>query len=168
MKKTLTRTKRPKAITQSKLADLYEPDEVAWLEQSVGLIQQGREDELDFKNLAEFLESMAISQRREVKSRLISLLVHLLKWQYQPKGRSRSWEITIFNQRTELEDIFSSATLRNHALDVLPKAYAKAVKQTCLETDLPVSMFPETCPYSLEFLTGEELPKSDDADKVNV
>ena len=164
MKKTLTRKKKPKAIVQSKLADLYEPDEVAWLEQSVSLIQQGRVGELDFNNLAEFLESMAISQRREVKSRLTTLIAHLLKWQFQSQNRTGSWKATVMHQRDELGDILESTTLKNHALDVLAKAYERAVRQAAVETGFAVSHFPAECPFSLDYLLGSELPDGTEPD----
>jgi hypothetical protein len=119
-------------------------------------------NELDFQNLVEFLESMAISQRREVKSRLITLLAHLLKWRFQPQNRTGGWTATIIHQRVELEDILSSKTLRNHAVDILPKAYLHAVREAAAETGFTQSHFPSECPFSLDFLLGSQLPEGDE------
>lgn len=143
---------------QEELARLYEADETAWLEESCRLIRAGRLDALDYDNLASFLEDMAIRERREVKSRLRVLLAHLLKWQYQPRKRTKSWSTTIINQRFELNNELT-ASLRKYAEEVLPESYQSAVKLAAHQTDLPRTAFPADCPYSLdEILSGEELP----------
>ena len=72
-------------------AELYETDETAWLDAMAQCAQRGAHAELDFEHLAEFLSDMAKRDRREVESRLATLLAHWLKWQYQPEKRSRSW-----------------------------------------------------------------------------
>jgi hypothetical protein len=137
-----------------KLSRLYTADETAWLEKSAGLIGEGRYDELDYKHLEEFLWDMAKRDKREVTSRLTMLLMHLLKWDYQPRKRSRSWQVTILTQRDELEDALASKTLTNHAQEVLPGAYAKALRRAAVETGLSEDKFPRECPYSLEEVLG--------------
>jgi hypothetical protein len=127
------------------------------------LIRAGRLDEVDFAHLAEFLEDMAKRDRREVRSRLTVLMVHLLKWRYQPQKRSRSWLGTLYQQRHELADLIEQGVLRNHALDVLDAAYARAARQAAAETDLPESAFPASCPYTIDDLLtvsehAEDLP----------
>src|SRR5207244_7760444 len=87
------------------LAQLYEADETAWLEAMADLIQQGRWSDLDYPHLGEFLSDMARRDRREVESRLATLLAHVLKWLHQPEHRSRSWRGTIVEQRQELEGL---------------------------------------------------------------
>ncbi len=137
-----------------KLNRLYTADETAWLEKSASLIGEGRYDALDYKHLEEFLWDMARRDKREVMSRLTTLLMHLLKWDYQPRKRSRSWQVTILTQRDELEDALESKTLKNHAQDVLPRAYAKAVARAAAETGQSERKFPRECPYSLEEVLG--------------
>src|SRR5438874_1944892 len=95
------------------LSDLYETDETAWLERMAELVRRGRIEELDLPNLSEFLSDMARRDRREVESRLAVLIAHLLKWEYQPPKRSRSWLVTIEQQRQELLRLLESGTLRN-------------------------------------------------------
>ena len=112
--------------------------------------------ELDFKHLGEYLLDMAIRDRREVFSRLTTLLTHVLKWEYQPRKRSRSWKSTIMTQRYELQDLLESRTLENHALEILPKTYARARKQAATETGLAQQRFPQECPYTLTELLSEE------------
>ena len=137
------------------LSDLYEADETAWLDAMAKLIRQRRFKDLDYKHLGEYLEDMARRDRREVKSRLVVLMAHLLKWQFQPKRRSRSWRATIIHQRQELADDVGLGVLRNYAGSVLTSAYANAVKLAIAETGLAADAFPAECPYSLEQVLSE-------------
>lgn len=130
--------------------ELYESDETAWLDAMSELIEEGRLDELDFPHLAEYLSDMARRDRREVLSRLVVLVKHLLKWQYQPKKRTKSWHITIITQRQELEDDLSGGVLRQHAQSNLHLAYSRAVARAATETGLPTEAFPKECPYTLD------------------
>ena len=114
------------------------------------LIAERRFGGLDYEHLHEFLTDMARRDRREVLSRLKNLLLHLLKWEYQPDHRSKSWVKTIEEQRQELRYLLESGTLRNHAQDVLVKAYEQAVKLASIETGLSESTFPQACPLTLE------------------
>src|SRR5687767_2895915 len=98
-----------------RLTDLYERDETAWLEMMAELVREGRLADLDYAHLGEYLDDMAKRGRREVDSRLIPYMAHVLKWMYQPRKRTRSWRLTIETQRQELGlDFESSRTLRNH------------------------------------------------------
>jgi hypothetical protein len=143
------------ARTNRKLVGLYVADETAWLEQMAQLIQERRYAELDYKNLREFLIAMARRDRREVLHRLTTLLEHQLKWDHQPSMCSRSWELTMRVQRQELKDLCDSRTLKNHALEVLGKAYVRARYNAASETGLPEERFPGECPYSLDDLLTE-------------
>jgi hypothetical protein len=138
------------------LSVLYEQDETAWLEVMSNLAAEGRHAEMDFPNLSEFLADMAKRDRREVSSRLVVLLIHLLKWEYQPDHRSGSWQGTILEQRRELRKLLESGTLHNHADSVLAEAYADARKQAAAETGLPRGTFPGECRWDLESLVTDE------------
>lgn len=140
------------------LSQLYEADETAWLEAMAELIQHGRRDELDYPHLEEYLSDMAKRDRREVKSRLTTLLTHSLKWMHQPDHRSRSWRGTIIEQRQELSNHAASGVLRNHAEAVLADAYAEAVERAAAETNLAIEAFPRACPYTLEQLLAPGFP----------
>src|SRR5438105_12801289 len=87
------------------LSLLYERDETAWLEAMSALAASGQYVELDFPHLSEYLADMAKRDRREVISRLVVLLCHLLKWEHQPERRSGSWRGTIRAQRRELRQL---------------------------------------------------------------
>lgn len=137
------------------LSLLYEEDETAWLEAMAALAADGRHAAMDFPHLTEYLADMAKRDRREVFSRLVVLLTHLLKWEYQPERRSGSWRGTIREQRRELRQLLESGTLRNHAAAVLADAYAEARRQAADETELSVDMFPAEDARSLDALLAE-------------
>ncbi|HVC94743.1 MAG TPA: DUF29 domain-containing protein [Pirellulales bacterium] len=131
-------------------AGLFELDETCWLEATADLIRQGQLDSVDLATLAEYLTDMARRDRREVFSRLVVLLSHLLKWEYQPDRRSGSWQGTILEQQRELRQLLDSGTLRDHATAVFAEAYADARKQAAAETEIARGTFPEECPWDLE------------------
>ncbi len=124
------------------LSVLYERDETAWLEAMSALAACQRYAEMDFLHLSEYLTDMARRDRREVFSRLVMLLCHLLKWEHQPDHRSGSWRGTIREQRRELRQLLESGTLPNHAEAVLADAYAEARRQAADETELSLDVFP--------------------------
>ncbi len=83
---------------------LYDQDFYAWANEQAGLLRAGRLSEADIEHIAEEIESMGKSEKRELVSRLTVLLLHLLKWQHQPAFRSKSWRLTLEEQRDRLED----------------------------------------------------------------
>ena len=148
-------------LTPVTTAAWHEVDETAWLEATAELIRQGRLEEVDRAALAEYLTDMANRDRREVFSRLVVLLSHLLKWEYQPDRRSGSWRGTIMEQRRELSTLLESGTLHNHtlhnhALSIFADVYAAARQQAAAETDLPRDTFPSECPWELEALLADD------------
>jgi hypothetical protein len=138
--------------TPTRLPELYAEDETAWLEEMADRIAAGERDSLDFASLQEYLTDMANRDRREVYSRLVVLIAHVLKWQHQPDRRSGGWQATIFEQRRELKGAASKGVLRRHADDVLADAYADAVEEAAGETGLPAATFPADCPYTFDDL----------------
>jgi hypothetical protein len=143
----------------SDLCELYSRDETAWLEAMAELARRGETAALDLDNLAEYLTDMAQRDRREVKSRLVVLLAHLLKWEFQPEKRTRSWKSTVVAQRQELADFAAQGVLRTHAERVLPDAYGDAVERAAADTGLTPSTFPAECPYTFDSLLTIELPQ---------
>lgn len=143
------------------LSALYERDETAWLESMAELAREGRAEELDLPHLAEYLSDTARRDRREVESRLVVLLAHLLKWVHQPDHRSRSWRVTVIEQRQELNRLAGRGILRHHAEAVLAEIYPEAVERAAAETGLPADRFPLECSYTLDQLLAIELPEAD-------
>ena len=139
--------------------NLYEADFVVWAEAQAEALRAGRLDALDLEHLAEEIEGLAERDRRELRSRLRVLVMHLLKWQHQPDRRSGSWEATIDIQRADLEDPFeSNPSLRREVPDVLAAVYPRAVKGAAKETGLPPGTFPKACPFTPEQVLGDWLP----------
>ena len=140
--------------TELALPELYTEDETAWLEAMADLIGSGNRAELDYASLQEYLTDMAKRDRREVESRLVVLIAHVLKWRHQPEKRSGSWRSTIVGQRHELEGLAGRGVLRAHAESVLAKVYPRSVELAAIETGLPAEAFPaESVDSVTELLT---------------
>jgi hypothetical protein len=132
-------------------APLYERDFALWAEAQARALAGGRADALDWANLAEEIESLGRSQKREIASRLSVLLAHLLKWAFQPEQRKYGWRATIAEQRGALDDLIeTSPSLRGYPETVFDKAWRSALNKAVLDTDLPPSTFPPSCPWTLE------------------
>jgi hypothetical protein len=138
-------------------APTYEADFVRWLEHQAALLRQGRVHELDLENLAEEVDDIGRSQRRAVESELSIILIHLLKYQFQPLKRSRSWVDTLLEHRGRLaRDVSASKSLRLHAEAELSDLYRLARKRAAVQTQLPLDNFPETIPYTLAQVLDED------------
>ncbi len=135
----------------------YDLDFHAWLNKNVELLRDGRLTEIDGEHIAEELESMGKLDLRQLRSRLQVLVMHLLKWQYQPEKQSKSWLVTIEHQRDEIEALLlDSPSLRGKLEAGLEMVYPKAVRDASRETGLSEEVFPLSCPFEL----GEILERS--------
>ena len=136
---------------KTKLSQLYETDFNLWIEQTVNHLKKGNLQALDLDNLIEEISDMGRNNRREIFGRLKVLLMHLLKWQYQPEKRTNSWINTIDEQREQLELIFrDSPSLKPYLADIFAECYQKEVRGTVNETNLPKETFPVDCPFTQE------------------
>ncbi|HEX3863766.1 MAG TPA: DUF29 domain-containing protein [Stellaceae bacterium] len=134
----------------------YDEDFFAWTEEQARLLRAGEVAALDLANIAEEIESMGRSLRRELRSRIIVLLVHLLKWQYQPGFRSRSWSSTIREQRRQIGDLLDDApSLEATVSAELIRLYQPARDRAVDETGLPETAFPADCPFTPEQILAE-------------
>ena len=136
----------------------YQADFYAWTQQQAELLRDQKIEQIDWCNLAEEIEDMGRSEKRQLESRLEVLIMHLLKWQFQPNLRSRSWQLTIEEQRLRIEKLLAENPSLKSKLAVIPeKIYPLAVISAEKESGL--SLFPEICPYDLtEILAPEFLP----------
>jgi hypothetical protein len=129
----------------------YEEDFYSWTVEQSRLLRAGELSAIDAANIAEEIESMGRSDRRELKSRLVVLLMHLLKWRHQPGSRSRSWSAAIDEQRLQIEGILGeSPSLRPSVAAMLVEAHAIARARAIAETGLADEAFPEACPFTAE------------------
>jgi len=139
-------------LTPNVPADFY-----AWTQETSQLLLEGCYTKVDMKMIAEEIKSMGASERRELINRLAVLLMHILKWQYQPGLRSRSWKLTIIEQRQEIQDLLEDSPSLKHKLPKeFNKAYARAILKAEKETNLPRKTFPQDCPYTLEQVLDEQ------------
>ena len=130
---------------------LYETDFNLWIEQTVNQLKNGQIQDLDIENLIEEVQSMGSNDKREIKSRLIVLIMHLLKYKYQPKKKTKSWISTIITQRNELELVLENSPSLNPFLkENISECYQKARKNASMETKLPLTTFPLECPFTPE------------------
>jgi len=140
----------------------YLEDFSSWISQTTQLLRERRWHEIDVPNLIEEVEDLGKSERRGIASQLTRLLLHLLKWQYQPQRRSDSWLDSITDARTQIElTLEDSPSLRRYPTEQLEESYQRARRQAAQQTGIEISVFPGVCPYSLELvLTENWLPES--------
>ena len=134
----------------------YAADYSIWARNTANLVRENRWREIDLEHLAEELEDLSKSEKRGITSQLIRLLLHLLKWQYQPQRRSDSWLDSITDARTQIElTIEESPCLRSYLQEQLAQAYQRARRSAAQQTGLPLSTFPEFCRYCLTDILSE-------------
>lgn len=146
------------------MASRYEHDFHDWTRQQAELLRRGRFEELDVEHLIEEIEGMGASERRQLASRLKVLLAHLLKWQFQPHLRSRSWRATIKERRLSLSELLGeNPSLRSGLPEAVATAYRHAVLLAVRETDLDEEVFPSRCPFSIRQIVAEAFFPADPA-----
>ncbi len=129
----------------------YETDFYQWTQQQADLLRQGALSALDVENLIEEIESMGKSDRRSIRSHLANIILHLLKWRYQSDHRSASWGDSIDNGREEVAWILKdSPSLKPQINTLVDEIYASARRKAGRETQLPLTTFPEQCPFTVE------------------
>lgn len=129
----------------------YEIDFYTWAIEQAAAIRSGQYAQLDVDNIAEELESMGRSEKRALDSRLTVLLSHLLKWQYQPARRGKSWQLTIKGQRINVNDVLSdNPGLKAKLPEILKHAYYRAIIDASSETGIDETSFPSECPWLFE------------------
>jgi hypothetical protein len=129
----------------------YEADFYGWANEQAALLREGRLNEADIGNIAEEIESMGRSEKRELVGSLAALLTHLLKWRHQPGGRGSSWRASIAVQRDDIADhLEDNPSLRSQLPEALVRAYRKAFIVAGDETKLGAAAFPPVCPWTFD------------------
>ncbi len=138
----------------------YDSDIVAWAREQAALLRAGNFSALDIEHIADEVEDVGRSEKRELGRRVAVLLTHLLKWRHQGALRSRSWERTIREQRRAIRlHVAAVPSLEATLVDDswLASVWSDAVSKATEETGL--ADFPEVCPWSQdEILDPEFLP----------
>ncbi|MDZ8185239.1 MAG: DUF29 domain-containing protein [Nostoc sp. ChiSLP02] len=143
-------------------SDLYEQDFYLWIQTTAELLKQKNFTQLDLENLIEEIETMGRSEKKALRSNLEVVLMHLLKYQYQPEKRPGSWQATIREHRKRLrEALEESPSLKPYFDEVLGQCYDHARLLAADETELVVATFPEQSPFTSEqVLEPNFLPES--------
>jgi hypothetical protein len=129
---------------------LYETDLYAWSQDQSARLRAQASTAIDWEHVAEEIESVGESERSEIESRMAVLLLHLLKWQFQPEQRSGSWRSTMIEQRGRLaKRVRRSPSLKHYPAEVLAEEYGYARPKAASETGLPEATFPIRCPYTV-------------------
>lgn len=129
----------------------YDEDFYAWTHEQAALLRSGKLAEADIARIAEEIEGMGRAEKRELVSRLTILLLHLLKWRFQPTHRGASWEATILNQRLDIADHLADNPSLKAGLDgFMASAYERARNGAAAETGLARQTFPAECPWSFD------------------
>ena len=146
---------------KAELQMLYETDYMKWIETTIEKLRSQDYANVDWENLIEEIEDMGRSERKSLKSNLIVILLHLLKWQFQPERRSGSWEASIIEHRRRVkDDLIDSPSLKPYLENIFAECYTQAVKQAKAETGLPLETFPVECTYELpQVIDDEFLPE---------
>jgi hypothetical protein len=132
-------------------------DFCAWSLEQAALLRERKIAEADIDLIAEEIESMGKTEKRELTSRLAVLLLHLLKWRYQPRGRGNPWRLSIANARDEIAALIAdNPSLKSALDDVLAQAYRYARRKAAIETHLAEERLPGQCPWSFADATSED------------
>lgn len=144
----------------SKTNSLYAQDYQLWLEKTVYLLKNKNFSQLELENLIEEIESMGRSEKNALRSNVRVLIVHLLKYKFQPQNRSNSGLYTIYEHRQRLQEAFlDSPSLKSYYIEVFDNCYEHGRKEASIETGLPLSVFPKESPFSVdEILDSEFFP----------
>ena len=146
------------SITDTK--NLYNRDYCLWLIHTAQLIKAGNFSEIDAANLIEEIEDMGRNEKRAIESNLVVVLLHLLKYKYQPEKKTNSWKASIREHRRRLRKAFSvSPSLKPYLKEVFAESYQDSREQAADETGLSIDNFPTLCPFTVaEVLDSNYLP----------
>jgi uncharacterized protein YPO0396 len=135
----------------------YETDFYAWAAQQAAALRAKDWAALDLEHLAEEVEDLRKTERRGVQSQLRLIFSHLLKWRHQPAKRTESWRTTIANGRVLVQEALEDLPSLARELPALATAaYPRARRDAAKETGLPLTTFPEACPWTVTQVLDED------------
>ncbi|MDX2270807.1 MAG: DUF29 domain-containing protein [Cyanobacteriota bacterium] len=130
---------------------LYNQDYYLWSQKMAALLRSHHWEQLDIDHIAEEIESLGRSERRALESNLLILIIHLLKWKYQPDKQTNSWKYTIREHRQRIDrELRESPSLKPYLAEVFSETYENARQLAADETGLDILIFPPDYPFSIE------------------
>jgi predicted DNA-binding ribbon-helix-helix protein len=136
---------------------IYEQDYCLWIEDVINQLKDNNLNPLDLINLIAELDNMGRSEKNALESNLRILLLHLLKYKYQPDLRSKSWLFSIMEHRLRINKAFrNSPSLKRYFSEVFEESYQDACKLAVAETGLAQDTFPSLCPFTQEEVLAEQ------------
>ncbi|WP_334312294.1 DUF29 domain-containing protein [Oscillatoria sp. CS-180] len=147
---------------------LYETDYMQWIEATVEKLRCQDYAHMDWSNLIEEIKDIGKRERRNLKSNLVVLLLHLLKWHHQPTHRTGSWAGSIVEHRRRIHEMLKdSPSLFPYLERVLAEAYQDAVQQAEAEMMLSADTFPDECEFTFSHILNEQLPPKRISDRLS-
>jgi Domain of unknown function DUF29 len=145
-------------MSEAIVNSLYETDFYRWTQAQADALRRGALNEIDWENVAEEIESLGRSEKKEIRSRLMVLLAHLVKWKYQPTNQCPSWRASIREARNEIGLILDdNPSLRAFPAEAMAKAYERGLASARDETG--IADLPEACPWTIDqVLDADFLP----------
>lgn len=141
-------------------SELYDTDFYLWTQTTAKLLKERKLDRVDFENLIEEIESMGRRDKKELKSRLTTLIEHLLKityWQSEKANNARGWRQTIVEQRRQIQYLLEdSPSLRGLLAEIWIECYVNARKDALNKYELEAEIFPSEPVFSLEDILNED------------
>lgn len=132
----------------------YDRDFYSWALEQARLIRDGRLDAIDRENVAEEIESLGREQFNKLGALFACFSSMMLKWDFRPERRSRSWALSIETQRVEVEDVLGdNPGLKPRVPEAIARAYRKARLEAARETDMAPDRLPSHCPYGPDEIT---------------
>ena len=142
----------------------YDEDILLWSQEQARLLRSGDFSKLDIEHLADEIEDVGKSEKRELASRMAVLVAHLLKWRFQPELRGASWRATINDQRRRIKLLIKGTPSLKTVLadpDWREDMWLDARAQARNETGLGPETWPDASPWDMgkaldpEFWPGE-------------
>ena len=144
------------------MSTIYEQDLVLWAQATAQLLREQRWEAIDLPHLIEEVEDLGKSERSAIGSQMERIMVHLLKWEYQPQRRSDSWLDSINDGRSQIRrKIEDSPSLWNYPEEILEKEYTRARREASRQTGLALNIFPESCPFAIDQVLEDWLPETE-------
>ena len=134
------------------LSTAYDDDVILWAEEQARALRERDFSKLDIEHLADEIEDVGKSEKRELANRMAVLLAHLLKWRSQPERRGASWRHTINHQRERIALLIKGTPSLKSVLrepDWRREMWLASLDLASRETGIDEAAFPETSPWDL-------------------